>query len=62
MGWTKALHTYVADMQVSLHASLQTTGLRILPEATACLWNQFPWLVCLVWASVGEDAPSYAVT
>jgi hypothetical protein len=62
--WTRLRpqSTYVADVQLSLHAGPSTTGLWDEPKAVACLWNPVPLtrLPCL--ASEGEDGPSPVVT
>jgi hypothetical protein len=39
MAWTKALATYVTDVQLSLHVSHPTSGVGAVPKAVACLWN-----------------------
>ena len=55
-------HTYVADVQLSLHVGPPTTGAWAVFNAVACLWNTFPLTGLPGLASVREDVPSSAET
>jgi hypothetical protein len=49
MGWAYAPWTYVADVQLILHAGPPTTGVSAVPKTVACLWNLLPKLGHLIW-------------
>jgi hypothetical protein len=62
-GWTYAPCTYEADEQLGLHVGHSTTGAGAAHDSAACLpVDPAPLTRPSCLASVGEDAPSPAVT
>lgn len=59
---TPYIHTYVADVQLGLHAGHPITRAGGFPDSFAYLWILYPptGLPCLT--SLEEDVPSAAVT